>query len=344
MTAESTPLRIDKIVQETDRAKSIFVKHIDGSPLAYKPGQFMHFGFQQLNEVAYRSYSFSTIPEEGAAFTVKEMENGDVSRSLQQYREGDILNLINIGGKFVLPTNLHGIKQVFLFAAGSGITPVFALLKQLLKHHPDIAVYLAYSNSSPAASIFYQQIKALADEYPERLTVNFIFSNNKNLLQARLSGFWLQEIVAQQRKTEWQNILAYTCGPVEYMDTIKITLFTCGIRSENFYMEYFETISDGLLVPPPDQEKHQVTIRLLDQEHILEVQYPDTILSAGVNAGLKMPYSCRSGQCGSCTARLVSGEVWLQYNEVLTPDDLRNGLTLTCMGCPVHGDVTLQYD
>jgi len=57
-----------------------------------------------------------------------------------------------------------------------------------------------------------------------------------------------------------------------------------------------------------------------------------------------MPYSCRSGQCGSCTARLVSGEVWLQYNEVLTPDDLRNGLTLTCMGCPVHGDVTLQYD
>jgi len=344
MTAESTPLRIDKIVQETDRAKSIFVKHIDGRPLDYKPGQFLHFGFQQLNEVAYRSYSLSTIPEEGAAFTVKEMENGDVSRSLQQYREGDTLNLINIGGKFVLPSNLEDIKQVFLFAAGSGITPVFALLKQLLKHHSGIVVYLAYSNSSRAATIFYEQINALAEEYPERLTVNFIFSSNRNLLQARLSGFWLQEIVEEQRKAEWKNILAYTCGPVEYMDTIKITLFTCGIRSENFYMEYFETISDGLLVPPPDQEKHQVTIRLLGQEHTLEVQYPDTILSAGVNAGLKMPYSCRSGQCGSCTARLVSGEVWLQYNEVLTPDDLRNGLTLTCMGCPVHGDVTLQYD
>lgn len=344
MTAESTPLRIDKIVSETDSARSIFVTHIDGSPLAYKPGQFLHFGFQQINGVAYRSYSFSTIPEEGAAFTVKEMENGDISRALQRYREGDTLNLINVGGKFVLPGKLEDIRQVFLFAAGSGITPVFSILKQLMKHHPGISVYLAYSNSRPSSTIFYEQIKALEEEYPERLTVNFIFSNNKNLLKARLSGFWLQEIVEEHRKADWENILAYTCGPVEYMDNIKITLFTCGIRSEHFYMEYFETVSDGLLVPPPDQEKHWVTIRLLDQEHTIEVQYPDTILSAGVNAGLKMPYSCRSGQCGSCTARLVSGEVWLQYNEVLTPDDLRNGLTLTCMGCPVHGDVSLQYD
>lgn len=344
MTAESTPLRIEKIIPETDSARSIFVTHIDGRPLTYKPGQFLHFGFQQLNGIAYRSYSFSTIPEEGAAFTVKEMENGDISRALQRYREGDTLNLINVGGKFVLPAKMEDIRQVFLFAAGSGITPVFSILKQLMKHHPEISVYLAYSNSRPSSTIFYEQIKVLENEYAERLTVNFIFSNNKNLLKARLSGFWLQEIVEEHRKADWGNILAYTCGPVEYMDNIKITLFTCGIRSEHFYMEYFETVSDGLLVPPPDQEKHRVTIKLLDQEHTIEVQYPDTILSAGVNAGLKMPYSCRSGQCGSCTARLVSGEVWLQYNEVLTPDDLRNGLTLTCMGCPVHGDVSLQYD
>lgn len=344
MTAESTPLRIEKIVRETGSASSFFVTPVDGSPLVYRPGQFLHFGFRQINGVAYRSYSFSTIPEEGAAFTVKEMENGDISRALQRYREGDILNLINVGGKFVLPGKLEDIRQVFLFAAGSGITPVFSILKQLIRHHPAISVYLAYSNSSPSSTIFYEQIKALADEYPERLTVNFIFSNNKNLLKARLSGFWLQEIVEEHRKAPWENILAYTCGPVEYMDNIKITLFTCGIRSEHFYMEYFETVSDNLLVPPPDQEKHKVTIKILDQEHTIEVQYPDTILSAGVNAGLKMPYSCRSGQCGSCTARLVSGEVWLQYNEVLTPDDLRNGLTLTCMGCPVHGDVSLQYD
>lgn len=344
MIAESTPLIIEKIVQQTAEARSLFVKRKDGASIAYKPGQFLHFGFEQMNDIAYRSYSFSTIPEEGAAFTVKEMVNGDISRLLQKAQVGDELNLINIGGKFVLPTQLREVHQIFLFAAGSGITPIFSILKQILLHHPHIKIYLAYSSSSAASTIFYDELIALEKQHSDRLHINFIFSNNKNLLKARLSGFWLQEIVAAHRKAAWENILVYCCGPVDYMDTIKITLFTAGIRAEHFFMEYFETASEDLMIPPPDQAAHQVTINLHGTRHTIEVQYPDTILTAGVNAGLKMPYSCRSGQCGSCTTRIVSGVVWLQYNEVLTPDELQEGLTLTCMGCPVHGDVELQYD
>ncbi len=344
MIEASTPLIVEKIVKETDKASSIYVQRKDGLPIQYKAGQFLHFGFEQLNEVAYRSYSFSTIPQEGAAFTVKEMENGDVSRLLQKLRAGDQLNLINIGGKFVLPNNLSHIQQIFLFAAGSGITPIYSILKQLLRHHPHISIYLAYSNASVTTTIFYDALCALEQQYSERLRINFIFSSNKNLLKARLSGFWLQELIAEHRKADWANVLAYCCGPIEYMDTIKITLFTEGIRSEHFFMEYFDTASDDLMIPPPDKAARNVTVQLLGQEHTFEVQYPDTILSAGVNAGLKLPYSCQSGQCGSCTAKVVSGEVWLQYNEVLTPDELQAGLTLTCMGCPVNGDVVLQYD
>lgn len=344
MIADSSTLIIDKVVQHTNRARSIYVKLKDGGPIAYKPGQFLHLAFERMHDVVYRSYSFSTIPEEGAAFTMKEMENGDVSRSLQRVREGDTLNLINVGGKFVLPTDMQHVRQVFLFAAGSGITPVFSILKQLLQHHPQVSVYLAYSNAAVADTIFYKELQALERRYQERFYIEFIFSSDKDLLRARLSGFRLQEIIAEQRKASWKNILTYCCGPVEYMDTIKITLFTAGVRSDQFFMEYFETASYDLMVPPPDQSVHTVTIQLLGQQHTIEVQYPETILSAGINAGLKMPYSCRSGQCGSCTATVVSGEVWLQYNEVLTPDELQAGLTLTCMGCPVNGDVLLEYD
>ena len=344
MIADSSTLIIERIVQQTDKASSIYVKREDGGPINYKPGQFLHLGFEQMHGVAYRSYSFSTIPEEGAAFTVKEMENGDISRLLQRSRAGDTLNLLNIGGKFVLPADMQHIRQVFLFAAGSGITPVFSILKQLLRHHPQVSVYLAYSNATIAGTIFYEELQELQGQYKERFYINFIFSSNKDLLKARLSGFWLQEIIAEQRKAAWENILAYCCGPVEYMDTVKITLFTTGARPDQFFMEYFETASYDLMVPPPEQGAHKVIIQLSGQEQAIEVQYPDTILSAGINAGLKMPYSCRSGQCGSCTATIVSGEVWLQYNEVLTPAELRSGLTLTCMGCPVNGDVVLKYD
>lgn len=344
MIADSSTLIIEKIVQQTDKASSIYVKRKDGGPINYKPGQFLHLGFEQMHGIAYRSYSFSTIPEEGAAFTVKEMENGDISRLLQRSRAGDTLNLLNIGGKFVLPADMRHIRQVFLFAAGSGITPVFSILKQLLRHHPQVRVYLAYSNATRAGTIFYEELKELERLNRDRFQMDLILSSDKDLLKARLSGFRLQEIVAERRVAAWENILAYCCGPVEYMDTIKITLFTAGFRSEHFFMEYFETASDELLVPPPDQEPHKVTIQLSGKEHSIEVRYPDTILSAGTDAGLKMPYSCRSGQCGSCTATIVSGEVWLQYNEVLTPDELQAGLTLTCVGCPVNGDVVLRYD
>lgn len=312
---------------------------------AYKPGQFLHLAFPARNNTEYRSYSFSSIPEEGMAFTVKSMENGNISRLFHDhYKEGDILSLVNIAGKFVLPDDLSGIQQVFLFAAGSGITPVFSLMKSLLGHHPHIRIFLAYSNGSPAQTIFYHTLQELQQQFPERLEIEFIFSNNKNLLKARLSGFWLQELVARHKKADWAHILVYTCGPLEYMDTVKITLFTEGVVPQQFFMEYFETMSEDMIVAPEDKEAHTVHILLPEKEVSLRVQYPDSILDAGLNAGLHLPHSCRSGQCGSCTARIVKGEVWMQYNEVLTHTDLQQGLTLTCMGFPVNGDVTITYD
>src|SRR5690606_41210495 len=80
MTADSIPVVVKKVVKETDNAKSIFIERKDGRPISYQPGQFLHFGFKQMHETAYRSYSLSTVPEEGVAFTVKEMENGNIDR------------------------------------------------------------------------------------------------------------------------------------------------------------------------------------------------------------------------------------------------------------------------
>ena len=336
---------IDRVQSETSQAKTFFIKPVEGEPPAYKPGQFLHLAFPARNNTEYRSYSFSSIPEEGMAFTVKGMENGNISRLFHDhYKEGDVLSLVNIAGKFVLPDDLSGIQQVFLFAAGSGITPVFSIMKFLLLHHPHINIFLAYSNGSPQQTIFYHTLQELQQQFPDRLEIEFIFSNNKNLLKARLSGFWLQELVAWHKKADWAHILAYTCGPLEYMDTVKITLFTEGVVPQQFFMEYFETMSEDMIVAPEDKEAHTVHILLPEKEVSLRVQYPDSILDAGLNAGLHLPHSCRSGQCGSCTARIVKGEVWMQYNEVLTHTDLQQGLTLTCMGFPVNGDVTITYD
>ena len=344
MIENSIPLIVENIKEELPGVRSIFVRRKDGESIAYRAGQFLHLGFQQRNGIGYRSYSFSTIPKEGVGFTVKERENGDISRLLQETKIGDELAMINVAGKFVLPTDMNAIEEVFFFAAGSGITPIFALIKSILSEYKSIKIYLAYSNSSLASAIFQEELQGLQQQNADRFKVNFIFSNAKNLLKARMSGFRLQDIMKAERKSDWNSVLAYACGPVEYMDNIKITLLTEGLPSEHFFMEYFDTISDDQAVPPEDKEEHLATFILEGESFTIPVKYPDTLLSAALDAGLSLPYSCLSGQCGSCTATVKEGKVWLQYNEVLTPDELAKGLTLTCMGCPIEGDVVLSYE
>jgi ring-1,2-phenylacetyl-CoA epoxidase subunit PaaE len=72
--------------------------------------------------------------------------------------------------------------------------------------------------------------------------------------------------------------------------------------------------------------------------------YPQTILQAAKKAGIELPYSCETGRCGTCAAVCTSGNVWMKYNEVLTEQDVKKGMVLTCTGYPVYGNAELDFD
>ena len=93
---------------------------------------------------------------------------------------------------------------------------------------------------------------------------------------------------------------------------------------------------------PPDKETHLAEISFDGKTYKFDVRYPDSILQAARKNGINLPYSCETGRCGNCAAQCLRGKVWLSYNEVLTEKDLLNGLTLTCVGHPVSGDVHLR--
>jgi ring-1,2-phenylacetyl-CoA epoxidase subunit PaaE len=115
------------------------------------------------------------------------------------------------------------------------------------------------------------------------------------------------------------------------------------VQKENIRKETF--IIQGKPVPksdPPDKEAHLVAIQYGDENYQLSVQYPDSILQAAKKQNIILPYSCETGRCGNCVAKCIEGKVWLSYNEVLTEKDLQNGLTLTCVGHPINGDVVLK--
>lgn len=339
-------LVIKTIIEETPDVKTFILQQVSGNPYSYKAGQFITFVFPKPEKEERRSYSISSSPhcKEPFSITVKRVENGEFSRYfIDHAREGDRLLSSGIGGLFTLPEDMSSYKQLFFLAAGSGITPVYALIKTALTLYPDLPIVLIYSNRNAKDTIFYDQLIDLAQQSHGRLIIDFLFSSSNNILKSRLNNSLLTAMLQEHGKAGREEILCYICGPVDYMDTVGITLLTEGIPKANLHKENFVSYVPEITATPPDTDPHKVSIRLKDKVVQFEVQYPVSILHQAQKEGIALPYSCESGQCGSCMARCTRGRVWIAYNEVLTDRELDQGFILTCQGYPVGGDVELEY-
>lgn len=274
---------------------------------------------------------------------VKRIENGTFSRELVDDTKPDsTLTTIGSGGFFTLPEEIGGYEQVFFFAAGSGITPIYSLLKTALHFYPRLRLVLIYSNHDEDKAIFLPQLKKLQHDFPQQFHLELLFSVNPELIKARLHSDLISQLLDKFAIGEKTKILSYVCGPKNYMRMCMYRLQEEGIPADNIRKESFITEPAAkAIVKPPDEQTHRVFISFNSRKITLDVSYPDSILSAAKKVGIILPYSCETGRCGSCAARCINGTVWHSYNEVLTEKDLDKGLVLTCVGHPVHGDVEL---
>jgi ring-1,2-phenylacetyl-CoA epoxidase subunit PaaE len=336
-------LEISEINEEVKGFKTIVFA--GGHDLHYQPGQYLTFVHQHHNQEIRRSYSLVSSPalEEPLTIGVKRVANGAFSRLLvDRAKPGDHLVTTGAGGFFTLPENLSAYQQVFFFAAGSGITPTFSLIKTLLVRHPHLSVVLIYSTPSAAQTAFYLPLLEYAGQYPQ-FHLRFLFSNAPDLRMARLNRDLLIELLDRHVKQNRERTLFYICGPESYMRLCTYTLQEESVPKENIRRENF--IIEKKQPPkaiPPDTETHFVTIQQGETRYRFPSTYPDTILQSAKKQGIELPYSCETGRCGNCAARCTGGKVWLSYNEVLTEKDLAEGLTLTCVGYPIGGDVLLK--
>ena len=337
---------ITAIRQETPGVKTFTITAEDGSPIPYTAGQFITFVFTHNGREERRSFSISssTVLNEPLSFTVKRIDNGAYSRLLiDQMVAGDKLFTTGAAGLFTLPERMEDHEQVFFFAAGIGITPVFSLIKTLLHTQPDKQVVLIYSNRSQEEVVFYNELGALAEQFPDSFKVEFLYSTSFDLARARLSKALLPVLLKEYALFPKQKLLFYICGPFDYMRMAIISLEEQGIHNEQIRKENFNTNNRQIKkTEPPDKATHLATIKYNGKEYSFPVQYPDTILQAAKKHGLALPYSCEAGRCGSCAAVCTKGKVWLSYNEVLMDIDLKHGGILTCVGHPINGDITIE--
>lgn len=337
-------VRIERIIQETPDTRS-FVLQTLSEQISCRSGQFLTFLFTGVTgKELRRSYSFSSSPELGEPLTVtvKRIANGEVSRYfIDRAKEGDILRTIGASGYFVLPEQTGQYHNYVFFAAGSGITPVYSLIKTILHLHTHAKVLLIYSNRTKQNTIFYSKLTALQQAYPEKFRLQMLFSHSRNLLRSRLTPGGVEQFINEHAIVPAES-LYYVCGPTDYMRMVAFTLAGAGVPVGQIKREIFHVQQPSVLRAPHDTSAHQVTIIEGDREYRFTVQYPTTILRAAKLHHIHIPYSCEAGQCGTCVAKCLQGQVWMSRNEVLLDEDMKGGSVLTCTGYPVNGDLILR--
>jgi Flavodoxin reductases (ferredoxin-NADPH reductases) family 1 len=337
-------LIIKNITEEIPGFKT-FVFELDHQ-IIYKSGQYLTLVHFVNHEEIRRSYSITSSPilNEPLSIGVKRIENGFFSRELvDKAKIGDEIITTGAGGFFILPNDLSPCKLIVFFAAGSGITPIYSLIKTILHSNEEIQVLLIYSNASPSKTIFYNALHGLQQQYSSRFTVRYLFSNIPELRYARLHRELMEEILETSGFDFREHSLFYICGPESYMRLCIYVLQENNVPTDHIKREDF--VIQKIVRPvskPPDNEDHNVVVHLGDETYQIPVHYPETILQASKRMGILLPYSCEAGRCGNCVAKCIEGKIWLSYNEVLTETDLKSGLTLTCVGHPYGGDAILE--
>jgi ring-1,2-phenylacetyl-CoA epoxidase subunit PaaE len=329
-------LKVIKIIRETKGAATIFLEPADGSSITYEAGQFLTFIFYHHHKELRRSYSISSAPgiDPVISITVKRIPNGEISRHLLNHLQtGDILISLPAAGRFTITTGSTLQRQFFFITAGSGIAPVFALIKKILNEEPLSEIILISQNHNEEQIIFKNELHELTKKYPLHFKWISLLSKpaEKKHLPERLTNSLLEKLITHNVSFN-SATLFYLCGPPAFMRMAQFTLKLIGftgeqIKKENFTVEY---------IPPApiinDTKPKQVTVHYKNETFYIEAAYPLNILQAALNNNIQLPYSCRGGRCSTCVARCLKGIVKMSINEVLTEKDLNEGLILTCVG------------
>jgi len=333
-------LRVTAVIEETHDAKSFVfeVPQDQAEAFRYRPGQFLTLRLPVAGRHLPRCYSMSSAPGLDAAprVTVKRVDAGRGSNWLcDQIKVGDSLELLPPAGQFT-PRTLVG--DFLLFAGGSGITPVYSILRSVLEAGSG-RVLLFYANRDQRSVIFAEPLDQLLSQYPQRLQVIHWLDS--------VQGIPSLTQLAEAAKG-WNSAQAFICGPGPFMLACEAALSMLGMASDMIHVERFASLPDEEdLLPsaavPAVVDSAQVEIHYLGQVLQLECGGNESVLDAALRQKIELPHSCMAGMCAACMCQLQSGTVQMRVNDVLDEKDLSRGWILACQAVPTSQRLTLKF-
>lgn len=302
-----------------------------------------------------RSYSICSSPlEEEMRVAIKKVDNGRFSTHANlQLKKGDRVEVLPPTGRFYTILNPAHRKQYVGFAAGSGITPLLSIIKTTLRTEPDSEFTLIYGNRNRVSIIFREELEALKNKYMNRFRLVHILSREKTdvlLNYGRINKGKCAELAGKVLNIAGSDEF-FICGPEEMIFSVKDFLEAQGVDKKKIHFELFTTPGQNRSAASEQRKTantgltSKVTIKLDGVAFDFDLAFnSDSILDAALQQGADLPYACKGGVCCTCRAKLVEGEVEMDANYALEPDEVKAGYILTCQSHPRSSKVVVDYD
>ena len=346
------PLKVREVVKETADTVSIYFEQPEPY-LDYKPGQFLTLVIDFEGKEQRRSYSLCTSPyvDPFPGISVKRVPGGLFSNFLnEKIHPGKTINVLKPLGNFTTDFHSKNQKHFFLIAGGSGITPMMGILKSVLANEPKSKVTLLYASRHEEHIIFKKELAELEAKHEGKLKVIHNLSQPTDSwtgLKGRLSLEKLAEFIkGAESEGEFESEY-FICGPEGILENSLVVLEQLGVNKDRIHKESFYSAAAEAAHEANASNTgltRDVKILMEGEEYMISVSPDKTILEAGLNQDLNMPYSCQSGLCTACRGKLISGQVKMDEDDGLSEKEINEGYVLCCVGRPLTDDVQISIE
>jgi ring-1,2-phenylacetyl-CoA epoxidase subunit PaaE len=352
-------LKVKDIRRETADCVSIAFEIPDSlkKEFTYSHGQNITLKTSIDGEELRRSYSICTSPQQDELrVAIKKADFGKFSGwANKQIKRGDYLDVLPPTGRFYTDLHPSNKKNYLAFAAGSGITPVISIIRTTLTSEPDSNFTLVYGNRNRGSIIFREELEGLKNKFINRFQIIHVLSRektdapiNSGRIDAEKCGILCKKLIDLKSMDE-----VFICGPEIMIFTVKEFLETQGVDSKKIHFELFTTPAEQTRLKtaqrelPVERQKSRSTVQIKLDGIVTSFELGfenESILNAALKQGIDLPFACKGGVCCTCRAKLEEGEVEMDVNYALAPEEVKSGYILTCQSHPKTEKVVVNYD
>ncbi len=357
------PLRVRQVLPDTPEAVVVAFDVPDNlrAAFSFTQGQYLTLRKEIDGQDLRRSYSICAGIDDGELRVgVRKVRGGVFSNWINEHlRADDTVHVMAPQGRFFVPLDPASARHHVGIAGGSGVTPILSTMKTVLGREPLSRFTLIYANRQLRSTMFKEEIEDLKNRYLTRLALHHVFSDeqtdaplNQGVMNRAKIGEFLQSVIPAATIDH-----AFVCGPFQMNDEAEAALLAAGVPEARIHIERFGLAPSALPASPGGvgavlhqalaDEPEEARITIVRDGLAREIPFrrgQPSVLDAASAAGLEVPYSCTSGVCGTCRAKVIEGEVRMERNFALDKADIANGYVLTCQAHPVSERVVLSFD